>query len=393
MIIITSSTFSLASSGCFLNLESDHYCNEISLQEAEDECEMLGECNFESDYFFGVNCEVFEQCNTVYCQSNCDIEFYGECPYGDIPEEETYTWCGQGCCRLSTNEGNVCQYLDTKFDCKLLAESYETDKLEWNVGYSESACSSTCGESLNLETFTIERKDFSDEISDAELIYNNLDSNGVSTQEDSENLIDYNTNDSTSSNSLSQFISPENEELIYRVGLLTALIAFLIICLFMLLLKNHWKHYSEHIFDREYTHEHPNNKKINQQSKNEKTNKTKFYLPELFGKAHPKNVYHKIKNVKHKHSIRKKESYLEENFPGPKPKIAQKTHLDKLKGLVKRHEHKKERQSKRKNKSSHTHLDKVLEKEIKDKDKKEKLNNTKQDSALDKLRNMSKSKK
>ncbi len=415
------SQLSLASSGCFLNQESDSYCREISFQEAEDECEILEECEFESDFFFGVNCEEFEQCNSIYCQSSCDIEYYGNCPYGDIPEEETYTWCSSGCCQLSTNNGDVCEYVETKFDCMLLAETYETNKLGWDIVYSESACSSSCDGNFDLQSFSLERKEFNDEKSNAELIYNNLDSiskegnsednygNDPNENKGNDELSDTSSTSSngSSTNILSNLVSSENKELIYRIGLLIALFGFLIICLFMLILKHHWKHYSNHIFNREYAHEHTSNLNSNNHIKTERE-KTKFYLPEILKFAHPKHTYHKIKNIKNKHSIRKKEAYLEENFPGPKPKIVPKKHLDKLQSLVKRYEHKKQRNSpeisksdskinnketqKEHSKNGHTHLDKVLHQEIKDESKKEKNNSHEQKSALDKLKELTKDK-
>ncbi|MBT3298622.1 hypothetical protein HN385_06855 [archaeon] len=372
IFLLSLSTILLASTGCFLNLESDDYCQEITLQQVEDECDVLGGCELDSDFFFGVGCDNFEQCNAIYCQSNCDIEFYGQCPYGEIPEEDTYNWCGSGCCRLNSNEGNVCQYLETKFECMLLAESYETSMLNWDLGFSESACSSSCADSFDTEIFTLGREDFDLEKSNVENIYDNLDiSSGA------EKTNELNISNNNSSTFLTNFLSPENKKLLFRFGLLIVLLAFLMVCLFMLLLKNHWKHYSKHIFNREYTPEIP----LSKDNFNSKS-LTKLYLPNTLKYAHPKHLFKKIKNVHAKHSIRKKEAFLEENFPGNKILI-KNNYLDKLKHLVTKHHRKSKKQHLKHKQSKHSHLNNVLDKELKDKSKLKK-----EKSYLEKLKNM-----
>jgi len=352
-ILIIISTSTLAADGCFLHKDSSNYCQEVSLEQAEQECALLDECDLEIDYQFGLNCNELQECETIYCQSSCQNELYGNCPYGTVPENDA-EWCLPGCCRFEHAIGNYCETLQNKWYCEIEANNKGINQINWNVGLSEEECLGRCSETLTYQSFTLTKQDFSRDKPEKDEI-------DIAVQEST--VAEEKLKDTTSI--VSDFF--------------TSFVIFFLVLIILLVAGTFFY------------------KRYKQQQKEKAPIEFPYPLPKEESKTKPKKrvwlfntkeIRRRLKILRKKHSVKVKEHELDSTFNDFSKKDYKATHLDKLKHLVSRNERKKARKIKR----SKWHLEKVLEGEIKPKTKR-KLTEFEKIEALEELRAILRKKK
>jgi hypothetical protein len=167
--IILSISFSSANLGCFLYQESEFYCNDLTLQEAEEECLLYLNCDVEEIYISANSCglvEKFPQCALGTCKDSCEIDFVGKCQQGTISEDEVEEWCSSGCCVFSNSGTPFCHHKENKWLCAINAENNEVAGFNYDTSMNFAQCQNYCSldKEILLEKIGLLKKDNTKEI-------------------------------------------------------------------------------------------------------------------------------------------------------------------------------------------------------------------------------------
>lgn len=128
-----------ASSGCFLYSESYLYCQDISDQQAQEECSS-GQCIFDN-IFRQESCPSTPDCQKIVCKTTCREELAGRCPAGVAAPGD----CQPGCCQYDYGEETSCGIVQSRQRCLLAAENHDALQYIFHPDLSEEECSSRCG--------------------------------------------------------------------------------------------------------------------------------------------------------------------------------------------------------------------------------------------------------
>jgi hypothetical protein len=139
-------TLSIAvSAGCFTNSDSAFYCQDVAIEQAEDECEAIG-CFVDED-FFEESCNQLTQCDDIICKSSCIETKKGECLAGEIPLGEETLWCSEGCCMFNYLDDNFCDFTKTKWLCEAEAKNKRASSIVFESN-SKFGCLEICQQAL-----------------------------------------------------------------------------------------------------------------------------------------------------------------------------------------------------------------------------------------------------
>jgi len=340
-VLILISQQAYAADGCFLYQDSNNYCQELSSEQAETECELYEDCSMEVHYLFGTACNMQEECETILCQSSCKTEYYGNCPYGAVPENEQTEWCQEGCCRFEHTFGNFCEVLPNKWYCEIEADNKGIDEIHWST-LNEEQCQQECSATINYQTFSLTKKDFSKDVPVQTYILPEQTVAELEPEKAEEQA-----------DSVANFVTP-----LIRAGFLGVLLGGIVIgaaIFFFRILKERReekgpKKKEDFDYPLPKDEEKPEPKKRGW----------------LFS---PKEIARRLKLLRKQHDIKKKEHEVEENFGTFSKNETQLSHLDKLKHIIKAKERKEKKKEERRKKKSEWHLQKVLAGEIKVKPK------------------------
>lgn len=136
----------LATSGCFLEPQSDYYCQEIEQTEADFECSLFDDCSLESSFIEDESCKYFTECEQILCQSNCQTMPAGLCESGEVPAGEEDLWCQSvGCCQYYIEGAEAgCQIEENKWYCHIAASNAGAETLNWDQSLTQTSCEDTC---------------------------------------------------------------------------------------------------------------------------------------------------------------------------------------------------------------------------------------------------------
>ncbi len=146
LLVIISATAILADTGCFLEPESEEYCTQINIDEAEFECSLYDTCNLDTAFLESKRCTLFEECEEILCQSSCEYEIAGLCSSGAVPDGEEDLWCqSEGCCQYWPDASEPgCQIEENKWACHITASNAGADQLNWDQSISQTNCEEVC---------------------------------------------------------------------------------------------------------------------------------------------------------------------------------------------------------------------------------------------------------
>ncbi|MBI4983569.1 hypothetical protein HZC32_02895 [Candidatus Woesearchaeota archaeon] len=159
-ILPTLLLFSLvyAQSGCFVYPDSSLYCQDITPEEAEQECSIDQDCDLNQAFFTDQSCsniQSFPNCEMILCKSSCTDELAGKCVAGKVPDGDEEQWCSLGCCRFSYSGGEYCGFKNTKWLCEIEAKNKEATKFSFSFSLEESECTQKCSEKI-IDTSQLE---------------------------------------------------------------------------------------------------------------------------------------------------------------------------------------------------------------------------------------------
>lgn len=362
MLFLISISVCYASTGCFLSTDSDYYCQELSNEQAEKECNRIDECDVNYQYREGQNCNNLEECKTILCQSTCEYTFAGLCAYEKIPEGEEEEWCNEGCCRFSHLYDDFCEVLDNKWKCIHKTNGIEVEGFNWNTNLDKEQCQAQCTEEVPLEQYQLKESSFSNIIStenEKEETGNILTELFEDTEDEEDSYAGYVNQEESTIPLTSIFF------VLFVIALVSAFIYF-------------W---------------HAGKIKLNLTSKRSKKNKKFDYpIPEEKQETkktnsiffQPKETSRKLKHLRRKHKVKVHEHELDQTFDQFSGKEHTPTSMEKLDHLVKR----KERKEQRNTRKVREHiLSKVLSKPLYEKPKeKRKMNEVEHISVMEQLR-------
>ncbi len=161
VLVVMFSFMVSAENGCYLFPgSSENFCNYISLEEAEADCNLYDSCTSAADNFVsGDDCSARDECQEeIQCNVDCNFLYLRQCQWlgeqeystpGAAVENEAVE-CGPACCIITSN--NRCQILNTKFECEQFALGYPgltAANAVFNTAISDRAtCSAECGVEL-----------------------------------------------------------------------------------------------------------------------------------------------------------------------------------------------------------------------------------------------------
>ncbi len=145
-IIVALLTFQLviAAQGCFLNEDSPLYCQTINQIEAEEECNILENCNLGTDFILNQDCSNNNKCEKIFCKSSCSEKLKKDCPAGELSKDEILKWCSPGCCKFNYLNKNFCEYKESKWFCEVEAINKRSDKINYDLKLNENECQTFC---------------------------------------------------------------------------------------------------------------------------------------------------------------------------------------------------------------------------------------------------------
>ncbi|MBI2666183.1 hypothetical protein HYX13_01075 [Candidatus Woesearchaeota archaeon] len=144
-----------AANGCFLYPDSPSFCQEISKEQAQEECDFFNRCELKKVFFENQFCSYQKQCQKILCKSSCTLEFLGQCSAGAATDAE---WCVPGCCQFDYFENKFCSSMPSKSRCVLEVENRDVADYRFSSSLSTSACEQSCakGKPLSVEEETTE---------------------------------------------------------------------------------------------------------------------------------------------------------------------------------------------------------------------------------------------
>jgi len=137
---------SILADSCFTFKESELYCTNIPLEQAEQECSLFEDCNLE--HFFSTNnCldkNLFPECQKIFCKSSCKYDFSGKCSSGQIPSGKEAEWCSSGCCQFNYLNKNYCDYKMSKWLCEVEAKNHNVFDFTFDPQILQGECLNLC---------------------------------------------------------------------------------------------------------------------------------------------------------------------------------------------------------------------------------------------------------
>ncbi|MBU0456614.1 MAG: hypothetical protein ABH824_03980 [Nanoarchaeota archaeon] len=140
-----------AQQGCFLYEESQYYCNDLNINEAEQECSIYEGCSIDEAYYSEDSCtnlQNFPYCEKVLCKSTCEDEFLGKCSAGKIPEGKENEWCVSGCCQFNYYDNDYCGFKKSKWLCEIEAKNRNTIQFIFGYPADENSCNQQCAQGI-----------------------------------------------------------------------------------------------------------------------------------------------------------------------------------------------------------------------------------------------------
>tara|TARA_Y100000310_G_C20684705_1_gene818179 strand:+ start:1632 stop:2678 length:1047 start_codon:yes stop_codon:yes gene_type:complete len=328
LIIIILTTTVLADTGCFLESESDEYCQQINYEDAEFECSLYEECNINTAFLESKQCSLFEECEEILCQSSCETELAGLCSSGPVPEGEEDLWCqNEGCCQYWP-EGvePSCQVEENKWVCHIVASNAGATSLNWDQSIDQTTCEEVC----LADTYP-----YTAELSDYDLSYY-TEANSESDEVETTIL----ASSSSDSEDSSEAAGPKTEIL---SGLIDLLAPFFLIIIAILILIFFYEHRHTIIKDyhkvKDLASKTSKPKSQEFESQNSMKSSDSFII--TLGKHHHK----------HKHHKQHAKLELAESFGSyHSAKIPTNSGLQRLQHLVNRHNRKSARRKRSRDK-------------------------------------------
>jgi hypothetical protein len=149
IILIVSISFVSANLGCFLYQESDFYCNDLTKEEALEECSFFDDCDLNKVFSSLNSCgntEEFPQCTLAICKDSCQKDFVGKCQQGTVPEDQKKEWCFPGCCRFVGGETKTCELKNSKWLCAISADNKEVNAFNYDISLNKQQCENYCSQ-------------------------------------------------------------------------------------------------------------------------------------------------------------------------------------------------------------------------------------------------------
>lgn len=146
--LVLSLTFSVsAQSGCFTYEDSPLYCQDIDMEEGQEECTLYEDCAIDKIFSAGSSCsniKKFPGCHEILCKSSCQLELAGRCSAGAVPEIKADEWCSSGCCKFVSSGQNYCSYKKSRWLCEIDAKNKNTAKFSFESSVTEKSCTQSC---------------------------------------------------------------------------------------------------------------------------------------------------------------------------------------------------------------------------------------------------------
>jgi len=143
IFLLCCSLLATADSGCFTYSESALYCNDLTLEQAQQECHFYSDCNLEKNYL-SIPCSENAACEKILCKSTCREEFRSKCPSGELPPEEKVAWCTPGCCQFQYMGGEYCQNKNSKWLCQVESQNKDAPKFIFDLSSKGLPCEQRC---------------------------------------------------------------------------------------------------------------------------------------------------------------------------------------------------------------------------------------------------------
>src|SRR3989344_5064203 len=139
-----------AADGCFLYADSPSFCQEISKEQAQEECDFFNRCEIRKVFLENQFCQNQKQCQKILCQSNCQQEFLGKCPAGAVTDPQ---WCTAGCCQFEYSGEKFCSFKPSKNRCVLEVQNRDVTFYRFSSTLDKNACEQSCmqGKTLLVE--------------------------------------------------------------------------------------------------------------------------------------------------------------------------------------------------------------------------------------------------
>ncbi|MFH0701894.1 MAG: hypothetical protein V2A62_05675 [Candidatus Woesearchaeota archaeon] len=137
-----------AQTGCFSYPDSALYCNEIEMEQAQQECFFYSDCSLEQYFSSGESCQnqdLFPPCQKVWCKSTCRQEWNGKCSAGSFALTEKEQWCSAGCCQFKYSGSEYCGFKKNHWLCEIESKNKEATTYSFNSPLSEEVCLHQCG--------------------------------------------------------------------------------------------------------------------------------------------------------------------------------------------------------------------------------------------------------
>lgn len=316
ILVLTLSSLTLADTGCFLEQDSDLYCQQINYDEAEFECSLY-DCNIGSTFLESKQCSIFEECEEILCQSSCEYQLAGTCSSGPVPTGEEELWCsGSGCCRFWPSGVEPTCYIDeNKWSCHIAASNAGADSLDWDTTIDSTSCEESC---------LADSYSYSAQLDDYDLNYYSPESISYTETEETEIT-------STTSNS-----SPNQSSESIPSKLIHLLAPFFLLFVGLLLTIFFYEH--RHTFIKDYNQIKEKLVPKKKSTKPPIAVKHEFIQPAPEPLSEIPSHYHHHKPTHHKQHIQWE---LAENFGSYKPvKLENKSGIQKLQSFVNRYNRK-----------------------------------------------------
>lgn len=158
VLFLLSLALASAQTGCFVYPDSELYCSEITLEQAQHEC-FYNDCDADEMFYLGDSCNdltKFPNCEKILCKSSCQLEFSGKCTFGKITENKKQEWCSPGCCQFNYYDNNYCGYKNSKWLCDVEASNKEATEFSFDISKSESECYTFCLTNPNVDEAKLE---------------------------------------------------------------------------------------------------------------------------------------------------------------------------------------------------------------------------------------------
>ncbi|MBI2665499.1 hypothetical protein HYX12_02680, partial [Candidatus Woesearchaeota archaeon] len=139
LIILLVISLASAQTGCFLYPESPFFCQQISLEQAQEECSVFNRCSVER-VFKEAPCSSLPECFTILCKDTCQEEYAGRCASGIANS----SWCAPGCCQFSYFDGEFCEPTAGKGICEVEAKNREAISYRFTDALQITECHEQC---------------------------------------------------------------------------------------------------------------------------------------------------------------------------------------------------------------------------------------------------------